>query len=346
MHLNYIASDIERILNEPFAKGGKVRGMDIFKAHEVADAKELGKLVYNDFLPDFVEECSDSLKGMFSREFDKPTLRVSALGKHPLLQVFTKLGFSDGGMTNFNLAMQGHLFEATTRFILRCRGFKILYDNGFYSNEVEWNGVKGHPDFVIETPAGRRIVCECKHVSSSFLNGFLEPEKVLNEATGNMVLTGQNSSRLSSAADNNDYRGYLEQLSVYSEALGYEALWIFWDKERNRYHVVPLDPFTRDLTLAKLETLIPKIRGCNSVREAVETFGIPEAQPQMSRNKPTGMYYVPLVFRDTVWAELFYRKVYVNVSGGKSQYFVVRGETCSLDELLERGRLLFGNNWQ
>ena len=331
LSLERIAQRLELTLNRPFSKDLTTTVMDNYQADNLY---ELAKIAVPEHLDAFKAEVGDAVSEMFSNEFT-PKLRVSTLGKEPILQALSHLGYGDKGMDNFYLALQGHILEAVTRLILRCRGFYIEYGEGFYTNEVDFMVVKGHPDFILKTPQGRRIVCEVKCVSGNFLDGFLEPERVESPDTGNLVKSGQRLSRLNQFAESNDYRGYIEQLSVYAHCHKLEALWVIWDKDSHQYRVVALPELTRNAAIKRVAELIPQLTSCKTLEDVFNKFEIPKPNAQKARGVETGLYYVPFTLRNSNFKYIFYPDVITLFQRGKYIEFVRKGRVSTPQEAIE-----------
>ena len=330
MTIERIAQHIEGILNVPFSSSKKP--ISFHDKYAVENCYELAKKAFPQHLQSLTEDIAESLLHSYSEEY-KPSLRVSTLGKEPLLQALAHIGYEDYKLDNFFLANNGHIFEALVRFILRCRGFDIEYDD-FYSTTVDFYGVKGHCDFVLKTPMGKRIVCEVKHCSENFLKGFLEPEMGYNEQTNRTYKTGDLKSSLSTFALNNDYRGYIHQLSVYSYCLDIDAMWIFYNKGSHQVQCVPLPNGLRDKIIPQLKDLVETIKPISTLPEVLDTFDIPKPVAQVSRGVPTGLHYVPMCMRNSAFKDLFYGETFT--IAGKKTEFVEKGEILDKEDIIRR----------
>jgi hypothetical protein len=255
---------------------------------------------FKDLLPftSFIKDCKEALLATV-KPHDRTTkdLRVSKLGQDPLLQGLSVLGIDTQGTCSMSSWVQlaGHLYEAWLRFHLRSQGFSVKYT--FYNDsQIEYLGVKGHYDFVLEVD-GIDYVCEIKHVSDAYIGSILEPEKVENPRTGRLVRTGRYLSKFNESALNNDSRGYITQLSVYSEALGMPGLLFLWNKTKNRLNVVPLNQELKDLALLRVDAIVPELQSLQTIEEVFFKFPVPAPIEKIRSGKGTGEFFLPMVTR-------------------------------------------------
>ena len=289
--LRRIAKNLEHILRMPATVNGKPYlwepGAHLSSTREVLKAVAAGEIC-KDAAVLFEAECRQMIDGMF-RNYDEftPKLRISALGHEPVLQALSGLGYeTDTEFTNLWLGAGGHLFEAWIRFLLRARGFTIEYGN-FDETSVTFQGIKGHYDFILKTPKGRRIVCEVKHVSGQVARALLDKDPETKE---HVSVFRDNAYEL-------DQRGYLTQLSIYQEALDLEGLLIMWNKETRLLHVVPNTPYLQSKCVERATDVIPHLKDVQNPRDVFETFEVPQPFPQKLNKKPTGKFYIPLEMR-------------------------------------------------
>lgn len=293
-----IAATLEALLNAPFPRGVEPKSFDTFTASDLYGIAQKVCL-HTDLVEQFAKECREAVESYFTAgTHSRGGLRISKLGSEPILQAFNIIGVPIAGddFDNLWIGLAGHFYEAWVRFVLRARGFTV-HGGDYNQCEVDFDGVKGHYDFILETKLGRRIVVEVKHVSATYLDTVLESERVENPATGNMVKTGNNLSELSSSAVGSDTRGYLTQLALYRQCTGHEGLFIFWDKSRNRTHVVPMHDGLKNYLVNEVTHLLPTLRALDTIEDVLDSFEIPVPFAQRKAGKDTGLFYVPFTMR-------------------------------------------------
>ena len=325
--LKTIARHVENILREPATLNGKPYRWEALS--DASNTRELLQAVVKDSNHDatrlFALECAQMLDGMFASydEFS-PKLRISMLGHEPCIHALEGLGYRTGSeFTNLWLGAGGHLFEAWVRFLLRARGFTVEYGS-FDDTSVSYKGIRGHFDFILKTPKGRRIICEVKHISGQVARSLLAKDPETKEQLSEF---GRNAYEW-------DERGYLSQLSVYQEATGLEGMLIMWNKETNLVHVVPNTELLQAKCISRINEILPHLKDVQCPRDVFETFEVPQPFPQMRYKKPTGRFYIPLGMRylDPRLVESLYDVDPHDVK------FSLRKTSRSVDEILEIGK--------
>jgi hypothetical protein len=169
-------------------------------------AKEAGEGVTANLLRQYV-----------STERDNPVLRLSSLGKSSIVELLAKkFGLLPQGSDETvneqqrSLFLVGDIFEHTVMFNLKRWGFKIISTQ----EDINWHGISGHSDAVVETPSGERCLLEFKTANEYYY-------KSVHKSLG-------------------DERGYLTQLCCYSDALQLPAYWLFVNKNTSEIYVKPL----------------------------------------------------------------------------------------------------------
>jgi hypothetical protein len=296
--LTKAAASLQHILNNPFPQGNPLAFFDCFT--NAGDLAGVGAMASSEDSPAywlFQQECSEAITGLLSTNIHQAGLRISKLGSPPFLQALAVLGIETSQpMGNPMIPLMGHLFECWVRFVLRSRGFEIIYSNDPSENRTEFCGITGHYDFILVTPLGVKILCEVKYSNSKYFRSILEADRVYNPQTGRMNVTGQWESRLKVDALETDARGYVTQLAAYGDSLGLESMFIVWDQNLNRCFVVPMDSSIQARAVEDSIELIEKLVKVRSVEDALE-FPLPQPVAQVKNKETTGMWFLPEEFR-------------------------------------------------
>lgn len=189
-------------------------------------------------------------------------LRISSLGKPPLLQALAKVGCLKE--PKFSLKQQhvfwtGHKNEDLIIQILRDHNHSVTYEQ----HEVTYHGIKGHIDFIVDD----EYLVDVKTMCDSYYKGFLKNQ------------------------DNS--RGYITQISCYWAADGIpdtvKSAWFFCiNKDTSDMAVVEVTPLMKYQALEKVNVVIPALIECKTIEDAVERFDPPEPTKEVFQKQETG----------------------------------------------------------
>lgn len=201
------------------------------------------------------------------------SLRGSMMGK-PIVHIFGQRFFPDYYKEDGHVTLQqrqlfheGDTFECDAYFHLVRTGVKVLSKQ----ETVDWKGVSGHVDFVIELN-GKPTVLELKSAKDSFFNTVLR--KGVDEE-----------------------RGYVSQLSIYMDALGMPGAWIVYNKD-NSAHTLVIPTLTDvEIALKRAETIRKTWEVAECWDDIFQFIRPPEPKKEYSDKKWTGRYLPPL----TLW---------------------------------------------
>jgi hypothetical protein len=269
-----LRNDLDRILNDPDIK------------------------VDNDI---FLKHLSVCLEESSSEDRKRTGLRLSSIGKEPILVALQHIGIStdNGSKVNPFTALLGYIFEAYAMTLIETKlGDRVEL---IEKEPVYFQGIKGNLDALIKTKGrGKKYTLEFKCTSSLLVKSLLEPEKQVNPYTGNLVRTGSVLPAFAGDALQNDSRGYITQLATYTASSGSDGgCLILFDKGTNQVNVVPLDDNLYLMTVNRTKKVLSKIAECKCLEDVVNRFSAPELIPQKSGGKPTGLYYLPQSVRYT-----------------------------------------------
>lgn len=195
--------------------------------------------VFEDFTSFFNNELGElpvppmpegRLEQSFNRHFlgdrQKAGVRMSNLGKPAIVNALNKLGYSEPdpkGMLKY-IFLLGDVFENSLEMFLQSYGFNIVSSQGL----VEWGGIKGSYDFIIEKDGVQTLV-EAKTMSGNYSRTF--------------------------ATNPNDDRGYVTQLALYSDATGIPGMWLCMDKSTGMMFAVEPNPSAMQMSLTRAEDI-------------------------------------------------------------------------------------------
>jgi hypothetical protein len=216
----------------------------------------------------FAEEAGKMAGKMFKRQYaslerDNPVLRLSGLGKYHIVELLAKKfgllpqGGDDTVSHECRLRfLTGDLFETQMYVILNSFGFKVLETQA----TIDFNGVSGHSDFIIEMPDGSKYLLELKTANSFY---FKQIKKWIG-----------------------DERGYLTQLVTYSHCLDLPAAWIFVNKDTSEIFIKELTDVPqeiRDNKLKRANHLVKAFNECTSFEEFPRYCMVPP--PKIEKTK-------------------------------------------------------------
>jgi hypothetical protein len=181
------------------------------------------------------------------RDIGSKSLRASQLGKPAVLQAMDKLGIKREGDSIQNklklIFHQGEIFECLAIELLKVYGFKVTLEQA----EVEFDGVKGHIDCVVD-------------------DAYLLELK---------TMSGQYTSKFRKAPD--DTRGYVSQLAIYQDALSLPGAWLAYDKANSEAFIkaYPNDPKIIAESLDRASYIIGSMDYIEKFEDIFEYFEAP-----------------------------------------------------------------------
>lgn len=223
-------------------------------------------------------EYAEAVKQSFIRNYttndvcekESPALRVSSLGKPTVLQALSVLGYKETdtieGKLN-HIFHTGDLFEALAIAVAKGRCYHVADEQA----EVEFEGVKGHIDFILNN-----TLVEVKTMSSQY--------------------------HLKFSKNPNDDRGYITQLAVYSHCLGLSGNWLALNKGTHTVTSIEPDEDVLQAALARVKRILPFLRNLDSFKDVIEKIPCP---PPVY-DKRSGLYVVPESMKWSVFAPVFY----------------------------------------
>lgn len=224
----------------------------------------------------------------FYTSYDDPNkkegriLRASTLGQPSVIQAMKVLGYdnrvpSEGTENRVSsLFMDGHLFESSIVAHLAAHpDFEVLDQQ----REIEFEGVFGHIDGVVETGHGK-VLLEAKTMSPYYFDKFVKAP--------------------------NDARGYITQLAIYTEALDLPGAWICKNKATSEVALVVPDEEALEEARYRAHLLVPLLRKIEKFEDIFEVFQAPEPVEEICKKKATGRMLVPEEMRYNPWRHVFY----------------------------------------
>lgn len=237
-------------------------------------------------LAEYEAAVSQSIKRQFTLSSPSRDYRVSSLGKPAICQALTKLGYGTEYQTANKLRYTYHtgdVFEAYLLTLAKKAGLRTYNEQ----REVNFNGILGHIDAELDD-----FVLEVKTMSPYYYDKF-----VVNP---------------------NDDRGYITQLSVYSDCLDKPGVWLCVNKATSEVTLVPLTEEVKAPYLKRAKALVPLLKGVKSIDDAL-AFTVPKPVDELRYRKPTGRLVLP---ENIKWSELR-SCLYDLVDGEKYKQYVV-----------------------
>jgi hypothetical protein len=237
-------------------------------------------------------------------------LRLSALGKEPCVlgcnhpEVRKQLvaqglwrdayAFEEKVKLTFSL---GHYIEELILLLLQRAGYTILEQQ----TEVQWCGVVGHIDAIVGCPDGTEKLVEIKSMNDRYYNQCV-----------------------SYGVD--DSRGYLTQLSAYSEALDMDAVWIVCNKNNSDVSFIELDYDKGAARLDVVECYLDLLKSLTCCDDLYK-LPAPELVPEVHKKAQTGRMLVPQSLKYFAMRDLFINVTVEDNGYGKStEYCTLRDE--------------------
>lgn len=209
-------------------------------------------------------------------------LRASTLGYPSVIQAMKVLGYdkripAEGTENRLSrLFSDGHVFEAeVVAHLMSYPKFKVHSQQ----KEIEFEGVLGHIDCVVSTPAGD-IVVDAKTMSPYYFDKFVK--------------------------NPDDARGYITQISVYGETLGLPGALLAKNKATSEVAAIQISDEDRDEALHRAHLLVPLLKKIEKFEDIYAVFEPPPPVEEVCRRNKTGRLLVPEEMRFSPWRHVFY----------------------------------------
>ena len=221
----------------------------------------------------FAKSLSSAIGDVLFRKEQGHYLRVSQMGKPLIVLCLNKIGYKDQGEPNFKLRwifLLGHIFEA----YLMCVVYLLGYDIHSAQDEIEFGGVLGHIDFMVD-----EVVVEVKTMSDRYFTDFCRKQ--------------------------NDDRGYLTQLHCYCAAKGTKrGVFLVINKSTNELREIPL--IWDDRFITRAHSVVHHYNACGDIDYIIDNLNAPEGIPEKRGHTLTGRFLVPPNMRYSQFRDAFY----------------------------------------
>ena len=260
----------------------------------------------------------DSLNRHYAEDRQKGGLRMSNIGKPTIILALAHLGYVEPEPKGKSRLIfhTGDMYENWLEVMLKVYGYEILDSQP----TVEYLGITGHADFVIDHPDVGPLIIEAKTMSEGYARMF--------------------------SRELNDDRGYISQLAMYSRGLGHPATWICWNKGNSETFELTPPEGLLEQRLDRASQIIPRIRQIQSF-EDLSGIPMPPPRPEVYKKKETGKYLLPA----SLSYSPFKTALYVTSDGtngyGKPTTYVESVASpehmkAELEFLLESGKVMKG----
>lgn len=223
---------------------------------------------------DLVVPVNLGLDESFSRHFaqhrQKPGVRMSSLGKPAIITALQKLGYFEPepkGKLKY-IFFQGDVFENVLGTLLENYGHKVVVDQTANPEDtlVEWNGVTGHYDFIVNV-GGQDVLVEAKTMSGNYSRTFKDyPD---------------------------DDRGYVTQLALYAYTTGLPCTWLCYDKNASEMFEVVPDPLLLASARERAERVVKRLGHVNTIEDVFQYFRPPPGRNEVFQKQESGRLLIP-----------------------------------------------------
>lgn len=253
-------------------------------------------LLSDEDVEEYIKGVRDSFKRKYlSKEAKGNQLRLSALGKPAVLNALTKLGHVESSKVTNKLKHifhTGDMFESFIFAAAKAYGYNLICDQ----QEVEFEGVLGHIDGVLDAPLGQVLV-EVKTMSQNYFGQFTKKQ--------------------------NDDRGYVTQLATYQHCMSLDAYWLCLNKSTHEVVLVQPDAIQLADALNRAKRVVERMRQVNTLSDVLKVFKAPPAVEEVYRRSGTGRYILPESMRWSEYASCFYELMTDTNGYGKPTQYVV-----------------------
>lgn len=264
------------------------------------------------------QSMEQSINRHFNEERAKNGLRMSNLGKPAVILALAKLGYYEpepAGVLRFIFHL-GDVYENFIEIMMQAYGITILESQPL----LEWHGIQGHADFVIESPVtGEPLLVEAKTMSDNYFRRFSKKP--------------------------DDDRGYVTQLALYQNALGCDTSWLAFNKGKNINAEFRPDYDLFQMALVRAERVYKRVERVNTIDDVLKLFRPPPPGTEMFQKKPTGMRILPDSMAWSPFATALYKTSDGINNYGKPRVYVhdianTEHMVNQLDYLVESGVLV------
>lgn len=264
------------------------------------------------------EAMAQSLQRHYVDDRERSGLRMSGLGKPAAVQGLNHLGYFEPEPTGaprliFHI---GDVYENWLEQQIRAyRGLNIVSSQG----EVDFMGVKGHYDFVIEDTKNREsLLVEAKTMSDGYAKQFVK--------------------------NPNDARGYATQLALYNYTTGINAVWVCYNKGTNLNFIVEPDYSVLTGRLQRAEDIITRMPSLKRVNDLLSVFRAPPPKPEVFKKEETGKNLIPLNMKYTPFKYALYNIEYAKNGYNKDTEYIscinsTKDMRSELDRMVDTGEL-------
>lgn len=230
-------------------------------------------------------------KQLINNEVDNDIrLRPSLLGKAAIDVLARKFypNLYDDGVTHqrfWQLLHDGDVFECDFLVWLKIKGIPVLDTQV----AVDWHGVKGHADMVVEID-GRRVLLELKTSNEGYYSSIMKMQK---ESDRVFHYDDEAAKCNWLAVRFTDFRGHLTQASVYASALDCdEAVVVVKDKNTSDVILYNIPHTVRKERLVRAANIVTAWDYCDTWEDVYMNVGIPEPKKELREKNHTGRYLV------------------------------------------------------
>lgn len=263
------------------------------------------------------QAMAQSLRRHYIDDRERSGLRMSGLGKPAAVQALNHLGFYEPEPTGaprliFHI---GDVYENWLEQQIKAYpGLDVISSQG----EVDFMGVKGHYDFVVEGREGDALLVEAKTMSDGYSKQFVK--------------------------NANDARGYATQLALYNHTTGINAVWVCYNKGTGQNFIVLPDYGVLTERLGRAEDIIKRMSGLKKLDDLLNTFRAPPPYPEVYKKEETGKNLVPLNMKYTPFRYVLYDiEIGSNGYGKETEYVKginnMKKVKTQLEELVGNGVL-------
>lgn len=266
----------------------------------------------------------DSFKRHFTEERQKPGVRMSNLGKPAIVSALYQLGYSEPeprGMLRY-IFFLGDVFENALEVFMRNYGFKIISSQTSDPEDtlVNWNGLPGHYDFIVEDKHGIQTLVEAKTMSGNYSRTF--------------------------RTNPDDDRGYLTQLALYADAKKLPGMWICMDKSTGMIFPVQPNPLVLKERRVRARQVLSRLNKVKSLDDVLTNFKAPPPRPEVYRGNESGKMLVPQSMAWSPFKTVVYKLTDAFNGYNKTTTYVnsmadVDHMKEELDFLVENGTLIY-----
>lgn len=229
---------------------------------------------------------ADEVKESFERQFcsvskgSGDSIRMSGLGKPAVLQAMKVLGYEESNTFDMTMRHRFHIGDSFEAYLMALAKFYFPGRVRGSQDTVEYMGIKGHLDGIIDTPDGS-VVIEAKSMTERYFMKFLKTQ--------------------------DDERGYATQAALYSHCTGLPLVWVCLNKATHRVEMIELQPEDGLKALLRAERLIPMLKSLKHFGDIWDCgMMAPPPTAEIYQRKETGMKLVPESMRYSSFIDVFY----------------------------------------